>query len=197
MQPFLISNLISLLQKVKCRPRNHCQVDYMVQAIDSPLTFQGVIEEVEEVEEAGLVRKASKVSHRGAESKVRRRGTLTHVRDSIRSNRSAVESMGGRSDIVPRRKSSAIPEDLSPRRKSSSAASGHRRKSGSVEEDSGPLKKSGSISEDSGPQRKSTLSAKFTPTMAPVLIEEEPSQSPEAEVQLEMVTVHSSMPEEV
>ena len=105
--------------------------------LPSFIPTQGILEEEEPEEEETLVRKASKVSYgRGAEGKVRRKGTITHIRDSIKSNKSAVE--GGRSDIVPR--------------------------------------------------RKSTASGIFNPTPTLPLVEE----SPEAEVQLEMGTVHGS-----
>ena len=61
---------------------------------------------MEEEDGEGFERKPSKISFgRGAEAKVRRKGTLTHIRESIRSSKGAVEY--GRSDIVPRKKSTA------------------------------------------------------------------------------------------
>ena len=45
--------------------------------------------EIEEELEEGLGRQPSKVSYgRGADGKIRRKGTVTHVRDSVRSSKS-------------------------------------------------------------------------------------------------------------
>lgn len=63
------------------------------------LFLQGELEEFEEGE--GLGRQPSKISYKGAEGKIRRKGTITHIRDSVRSTKSA----GGRSDVLPREKS--------------------------------------------------------------------------------------------
>lgn len=59
---------------------------------------QGVVEE--EDEEGGLSRKSSRVSY--GTTKLRRKGTLTHLRDSVRSTK----SYGSRGDVLPREKSS-------------------------------------------------------------------------------------------
>ena len=122
--------------------------------------MQGTLEEVEE-DESGLTRtasKASKASHsrRAEGGRIRRKGTLTHARDSIRSSKSLTRGGGiGRSDNVRRKKST-----------------------------------------QAGVEPKSTQ-AEIEPASPLVVRELYSSDSPEAEVQLEMVTVHSSKTEEV
>lgn len=62
--------------------------------------LQGELEEEFESEE-DLSHQPSKISYKGAEGKIRRKGTITHIRESVRSTR----SLGGRSGVLPRQKS--------------------------------------------------------------------------------------------
>ena len=72
-----------------------------------------------EEDEEGLEipsRRESKVSFgRGAEGKIKRKGTLSHLRESTRSNKSS----GGRSDILSRDKSATSLNVPSPKKKNS------------------------------------------------------------------------------
>ena len=87
--------------------------------------------EEEEEEFEGLERKVSKISYgRGAGGKIQRKGTISHVRDSIRSNKSA----GGRSDVLPRQKSATslgFPAPVSP---TSAAEIGHDKDDSMIKE---------------------------------------------------------------
>ena len=74
--------------------------------LPSPLigSLQGELEETEEEEEQ-LGREPSKSSYgRGSQAKIRRKGTINHVRGSVHSNRSL------RGALTPRQKSQDVPE---------------------------------------------------------------------------------------